>query len=463
MAEPLIVLSDRSRKIEFQRCPRARYLGYHIYGTGVQRTTMSIPLATGNHVHRGLESLLLRDSVDEAAKIVREGYLAEVKSRGLNMNEDEESSFVAYEQIALAEALVRAYAVERLPALLTQYDVLEVEKEDCETMLSTEGFTLDWQAKADSLLREKSSGDLYILSFKTAAGWDRRKDKENQHDDQGLSELWAVEKRLAGWWVLMNETDAAKIADKSFHEMSPFLVELLKSSPAPPEIQGIKMEFLIKGSRNENPKNSGRYVTYNHLIRAWRRIGIVPGEDSYAWRWEFPDPLNPEKKKRLSYKNWQPFNVWEEDSIGGIQGWIEMLKSGMVQPEAGDPFRSAAPEELRLNPGPVLFVTPVPYFRQPKHVEDWVEQVQWQEHNVNMDVRYAERSRESGDEEEYRAVLNRLFPQNRRACDWPSACQFQPICFEYPFGQDPRIHGDFQNRIPHHETELKRMEENENG
>ena len=429
MAEPLIVLSDRSRKIEFQRCPRARYLGYHIYGTGVQRTTMAIPLATGNHVHRGLESLLLGDSVDEAAKIVREGYLSEVKSRGLNMNEDEESSFVAYEQIALAEALVRAYAVERLPALLTQYDVVEVEKEDCETMLSTEGFKLDWQAKADSLLREKSSGDLYILSFKTAAGWDRRKDKENQHDDQGLSELWAIESRMR------------------------------RENPDAPEIQGIKMEFLIKGSRNENPKGSGRYVTYNHLIRAWRRIGIVPGEDSYAWRWEFPDPLNPEKKKRLSYKNWQPFNVWEEDSIGGIQGWIEMLKSGEIQPEAGDPFRSAAPEELRLNPGPVLFVTPVPYFRQPKHVEDWVEQTRNQEERVALSVELVEGVRNTGDVDAYRSTLNVAFPQNRRACDWPSACQFQPICFEYPFGQDPRIHGDFQNRIPHHETELKRMEE----
>lgn len=446
---PLVVISDRSRKLEFQRCPRARYLGYHIYGTGIQRAGMSIPLATGTHVHRGIEKLLRGFSIDESAETAKAEYRVEIEKRGLNINESEEAAFVAYEQMALVEGLVRAYGIRQLPELLTRYDVLEVEQEDCEVMLESEGFKLDWQAKADALLREKSSGDLYVYSLKTAAGWDKRKDRENQHDDQGLSELWTIEQRLARRWKeLRSGSTASGIVDKF----------LLSRDPAP-EIQGIKMDFLIKGGRNESPKGSKRYVTYNHLIRGWKRLGVVPGEDSYAWRWEYPDPLNPEKRKRLSYKNWAPFSVWEEDSIGGVKGWINMLLAGEVQPEAGDPFRAAAPEELELNPGPVLFVTPVPYFRQPGHVSDWVEQTREQEITIATYLDLLQETQKMGDIDDYRSGLNTWFPQNRRACDWPSQCQFQSICFENPFGQDPRQHGDFINRVPHHETELRRFDE----
>lgn len=435
MADTFNIISDRSRKLEYQRCPRARYLGYHIYGTGIQQARMSIPLVTGTHVHRGIEALLIGKTVDEAVKLAVTAYRAEIERRGLDIGEAEEAYFVAYEQMALVEALIRTYAIRMLPELLARYDVVEVEFEDCETMLDSGNFKLDWQAKADALLREKSSGDLYVYSLKTAAGWDKRKDRENRHDDQGLSELWTIETRMR------------------------------RKDPNAPEIQGIKMDFLIKGGRKETPKDSGRYVTYNHLIRGWKRIGIVPGEDSYAWRWEYPDPANPEKKKRLSYKNWAPFNVWEEDSIGGVKGWIEMLSAGVVQPGAGDPLRDAAPEELRLNPGPVLFVSPVPYFRQPEHVSDWVEQTQNQEERVAVNVELVETARKTGmvkatpDVDGYRSVLNIAFPQNRRACDWPSQCQFQSVCFENVFGQDPRTHGDFINRVPHHETELKRWKD----
>ncbi len=430
--------SSRSRKMEYQRCPRARLVGHHNRGRIIVLVRMAIPLATGIHVHTGIGHLLVDGAVEVAVKNAIDAYREEIETRGLDYQEGEDAYFVANEQMALTEALVRAYHHYQLPKLLAEYTVLEVERNDDEHMAiihDAEGapVNLRWKSRADALLLEKATGDLQILSLKTAASWDDRRDNENRHDDQGLSEVWAVEQRLKRFHD--GRAEAGEGLSSWPREM---VIKGFLAAPSPPRIQAIKMEFLIKGSRNEVPKGSKHYVTYNHLIRAWRRLGVTPSDDSFAWRWEWygpdTDDVGQLKKHRLSPKVWKPFNVWEADDIGGIKGWIEMLASGRVQPEAEDPFES-------------LVVTPMPYFRQEDDMNDWFAQTVAIEERVAQDVTVVD-AIDQGDLVHHRHELNRRFPQNKRACFWPSKCPFHKICFDLPFGSDPVDSGLYQIRPP---------------
>lgn len=438
MAEPQhdttpTVYSSRSRKMEYQRCPRARLVGHHNRGRIITLSRMAVPLATGIHVHTGIAHLLVGGNVDLAVKNAIDAYRQEIETRGLDYQEGEDAGFVAYEQMALTEGLVRAYHHYQLPKLLAEYTVLEVERTDDEHMAKIRGLggdlrLLRWRSRADALLLEKATGDLQILSLKTAASWDDRRDNENRTDDQGLSEVWAVETRLKR---LFHEVPLDQLGQLGLGWMND--ERYLREDP---RIQAIKMEFLIKGSRNENPKGSKHYVTYNHLIRAWHRLGVTPSDDAFAWHWEWKGPDTDDagelKKHRLSPKVWKPFNVWEAEDIGGVRGWIEMLASGRVQPEAGDPFDS-------------LLVTPMPYFRQDDDMADWLAQTIAIEERIANDVAVVD-AVPTDDLKSYRRELNQRFPQNKRACFWPSKCQFHKICFDLPFGSDPVDSGLYQIR-----------------
>ena len=196
-------LTDRSRTLAFHECPRRRFYGYEYLGTGVRLKAAAVPLITGTYVHEGLACLLLGKPVEEAVQIALEGYMLEVESRGIQLESiHQDKLYIAYEQKALIEALLRAYAIHQLPILLKDYVVLEVEREEVLPLSSN----LIWQARLDALLMEKAEGnDLHIMSFKTAASFDKRTDAGNRHDMQGISEAAAVNHRIAKWWHLIQK------------------------------------------------------------------------------------------------------------------------------------------------------------------------------------------------------------------------------------------------------------------
>jgi hypothetical protein len=421
---PFRVLTDRSRVIEYQRCPRARWWGYEYKGRGIRPKAASIPLSTGTYVHVGLGALLEGKGVEAAVKAAVNGYMLEIERRDIQVEYlTEDRVYVAHEQKALIEALIRAYEAWQLPRLLEEYDVLEVEQEDLFGLTEEIG----WQARLDGLLREKASGDLYVMSFKTAASWDRRKESEGRHDMQGLSEPRAVEVRLKQDW---------KIAIYPLGAANTFLiqwrgkqyVEWLASLPIPPKIQGVKMEFLIKGTRREHPQGSGRYVTYNPLIRAYRFRGITPDQDQYSWKYS-------------SRKGWETFNVWEADDIGGVKGWVEMLKSGQV--EGGE---DCLAQTFVLNP---------PYMRLPEETERWERQTRMQEGAVSEGSGVVNAGW-CGDEVDM-SYLDRYFPQHTRSCDYPDACDYQSICWGSRSPEELLAEGRFIWREPHHEPEVQKI------
>lgn len=476
--------SDRSRYLEYLRCQRARYLGYGLLGLGVRRNRASIPLTTGSAVHAGRAHLLnqvlklgqdtvrpdLRVDVDAAVKAAMEDYALELLNRGLDVELGEEAQFVVDEQRALIEGLVRAYAKAGLPRLLEQYRILEVEREDVwdhftpirmlgdleDKLVGRDPKIVGWvdfQSRADALLQERQTGDLYVDSLKTAAMEDWRKDNENRHDVQGLSEAAVVERRLQEWWRNLARDLDTNVSHS--HPQDTPTMAMLRGLDAPPRVMGIQMTFLIKGARRQAYEGAP-YVTSSPLLRGWFREGIT--EREFAWKEETPCPgpghvlsqgkkgpvLCEGKKFHKLGVQWTKFDTYRDaglDLVGGVKGWVEMLSSGTVQPDAGDPFDA-------------IVQSPLPYFRQDQDVADWIEQAQAVEVRVAADIAQAERVRVE-DPARLRSTLNKLFPQNRRACDWPSKCQHQEICFgDTTMLTSPMATGLYQIRIPHHEAEL---------
>src|ERR1700733_12498314 len=63
------IYTDRSRAEAYLRCPRLRFLSYHQDGLGITAAKEPLPLLVGKSVHKGLESLLLGKTEDEAVAV----------------------------------------------------------------------------------------------------------------------------------------------------------------------------------------------------------------------------------------------------------------------------------------------------------------------------------------------------------------------------------------------------------
>ena len=444
-AHPLVHYAHRSGYERFQRCPRSYFWQYSYQGIGVERARVDVPLARGIYVHRGLEAILRGDRIDDAIKFALAKFDEEIGSRGLDVASLEDGSYVYKEQRALIEAMLYAWWKKRLPVLLEQYDILEVEREeewDLGVFETAAGpCRLVWLGKADALLKEKDSGDLFIQSFKTTSDWDSRKDSAAVHDVQGLSELCAVEHRLEMWWKMLHDpkTHLQVQAEmpKDYRPISPELSKLLETAEQPPKIMGIRMEHLLAGNRIAYKKNDGQKTQYSPLIRAYRKSGITPEMDEWAYKYTWSDEFG---EHRLG-KGWQPLNMWEQE--GGVRAWIDRLAEHQIQAELGDALDQQ-------------YVSPVPYYRQQEDV------INWQQQMIAEELRKFEAKQRlaiSTTPEEELFVLNSMFPQYLHSCTYPTQCSYVPLCHEPGYAESVLTCGLYRFREGHHDAERKRIEE----
>lgn len=471
---PFVILTDRSRTIAYQRCPRKRYWTYEYAGRGVQRLRMSIPLTVGIHFHSAVAHLLKwakfiaennsksenqiapREFVRAIIQSEKKSYFASIRSRGFEVGDDEDEFFVAHEQAALIEGLVWAYWHRGLPKLLEEFQILEVEQEDvlrlallrmdgnkglfpltsteemsyrestAEGEVSCFGDTvgpLVWQSRADALIKDRESEDLYVLSFKTAGAWEARKDHSNKHDMQGVSESVSIEDRLN-----IKVTDGGK----------DFLID------------GVKMEFILKGERRKPFEEAEGKIQYSPLIRPWKLrddgLGVVDLDNEYKWKWEWKDEEG--RKRRLSPKKYSPIDVWREGEIG-VEAWVDMLASGEVQPEAGDCLESQ-------------LILPMPYFRNPLEMRSWRLSVTAQETQVANDSQMIESLR-LAQSPLYNDHLDLRFPQYQHSCDYPTRCDCYDLCYggKSPQEVNPFEEGLYRWREAHHKPEMDMMEKSQ--
>lgn len=183
--------TSRSEIITAQVCPRKAWYSRFFNGTGISRKRTSLPLAFGSAFHAGCEKLLTGDV--EGAVVAAHLYLDLAFSNEAIDIEQTEIAYAIGEQKAIVEGLIRGWWAKDGERFLRDFEVLEVEQEG-EAELA-DGIML--QFRPDALVRERQSGDIYIVSWKTASTFGQWTRNQCQTDVQSMSEVWGWENRNA--------------------------------------------------------------------------------------------------------------------------------------------------------------------------------------------------------------------------------------------------------------------------
>lgn len=414
------MLTDRSRIEAYQRCPRSRWWGYHALGTGLRRNVVEWDLVVGSAVHHGVEVLLsplLRGEVPNLEKSVESALsYFDALIMGYKVEEEEGADLTFYEtyktgeQRALVEGLVRVFALSEsgLKGLTSRYEVLEVEHDEEPREIANQ---VRLQGKCDGLLKERVTGDLFVLSLKTTGGWDARKENIGRTDMQGKSETFLVEGRLKDWEEGMGD----------YKGVPQWFINLLTERGG--RIEGVQYMYLVKGNKKKD--RDGVTKVASTLIRPYKQTGVFDSE--YRWQWE-----------GLHWSKWKACNIWEEGI--GVRGWIERLSHEYL-----DEWKSASVLENWI-------IVPEPYRRGELEVDDWVEQAAWQEQQV---LAFSECIEKDLQEDVLQRELNRGFPQFTHSCTYPVKCRFYELCYGPKFVRDEPLLNGFVRRVPHHKAEFE--------
>lgn len=440
--------TDRSRIESYQRCPRQRFIGYHMLGTGVRPDRVNIDILVGSAVHKGMESLLmdcmadgtgiekvdLEKAVDTAKKLFMEeinssqfgdddlGEGDDQLSNDLNANilglsqeqlqalsiKDTNVKRMVDENLALVELLIRAWfhAPMGLKWFLSEYTIIEVEQEDTMPFGVDDPADIIFMGKADGLLRRNIDNSLVILSLKTTKVHDMRKDTSAASDTQGMSEVLLTQDRY-------KET-----------------------------VEGVQMLYLLTSMNLKDKEGWKR--RQSGVLRPW--VSELPsGEISFAFKYNWTDG---EGKARKLGKDWRRIDIWDTD-LFSIKDYVESLAD-------------AHDDALNDNPLNTLIVAPPLYRREEALMERWERQAMIQEGLVSSGLDALEKDNPemtlAGGGENTEAVLDSIFPLHNTACTYPTKCSYYNICWgAHYYGDDP-LNSGFKRRVPHHEPELVHLQ-----
>lgn len=388
-------------------CLRRRYFYQFFQETGIVPSGDHIPFITGGAIHKGIEERSNGKELDEAVRIAIDTFHSEVGSdEGDSQDEQNQEGYTIREQVALTEALLRAWELRERQRVLDRFEIVSVEKE-YQVPLDKNG-DLILLSKPDQLLQDRDRGEFYNYSIKSMKQWYPRLDKSYKVDLQGKTEAIAI------WWNKKIKVVATKFC------------------------------FLIKGSREEelvtrmddgNLVEDSLWVTKSPLIYGYRTE--LEGKLKYAHSNKIVKPENISGFGRLPKKEgWKRFEVW--NTRFGVKKWVEALASGKIQPELGDVVKDQV-------------ITPVEVYRTRENLKSTLVQIQKSEKRVFLGAWRVK----NGDS------LDEYFPQNVRCCYFPSKCPYLSICstggedFDSRIEDDPIGSGKFIPRRPHYETERK--------
>lgn len=272
------ILTDVSRYQTSLTCKRKRYWGFERQnpdGTrGLERTKLNLFQSTGIAIHKALARIRRGDHIEEVLRDIIGDYVREAYKREIVVEVADDLSYVISEQAALIEALCRAWSKIRLPAILSEFELLSAEEESV-LELSPE---VSLMFRCDTVERRREDGRIFVRNYETVA-------EANEA------------------WLHKFDTDPQCISE-------PVAVERRTGMP----IEGVLIEGLIKGRR--------------------RRLKT---EDGYTYRVEQSTPLLYGYKQSTSWGDdwdWQKIAgrservpVWDVQTgyPGGVAEWIDAL------------------------------------------------------------------------------------------------------------------------------------------
>lgn len=171
---PPITKVDRSRMAAYDDCRRLRYLRYHWGGSGLSAVTAAKPLLDGTFVHIVCAAALSGGDVEQAMTVAEMTYAAE--------GGDPAGVF-------RLRVLLDLWQRRRLPAIMAEYDVLEVEQEHIWPMSPD----LHDMVRCDALLRRRADKALFLQEFKTTRAFSPAWSAQWTMNTQLLANLQAME------------------------------------------------------------------------------------------------------------------------------------------------------------------------------------------------------------------------------------------------------------------------------
>jgi len=437
-----MIFTSRSRFETFLQCPRRGYWNYLHGGRGVTLAGSNIALSTGSAVHEGLAAMFRELKAKPNIKALPHATALGIASALTSMfkigdyqrEEGEEHSYQEYvgaEQKALVEGLLWCFAYQVAPDWIERYNIVDVEREERRKISNNPEIWLE--GKIDLVLEEKSTGDLYVVSFKTSSSLDSRLVDSYRYDIQGVSESWLLEQRIAETNQRLMENSLKYVEDDiipiEVHRAAVAYNEAILRAIKPQKVAGVIMCVLLKNRRYERVKGSGKWETLSPLIKGYRKL--VGSDIEYAHSWQYSNSANFSGKSILG-KGWEPFDIWDSYE-GGIKEWVAAIAAGEIQPEE----RVLAQQIWQQT-----------YYRNDRQMGDWLDQHQAMEEEFvpffNGDFEFSS----------LEAKLNNKFWQNRKACMYPRKCDYLAICDSAQVEADPIGSGLYEWREPHHEGEL---------
>jgi len=223
-----MIRTSRSREVAYANCQRLGWLSYDAGGTGFEPVSLSLPLANGIAIHETLAQILGGVHPEEAISKMLAAYEAQVRARGVANEDLDGLETLIQEQKTLLAGTVYAWVETRLPRLREQFDFLLVEKE------------LQWEVaegvilriRCDVLAREKSSGGLFYIEWKTTSTGGDEWAKQWEHNTQLLSNTLAIEAALGERCegvIIEGFIKGRRAIDKA--KVSPFFGKRIQQSP----------------------------------------------------------------------------------------------------------------------------------------------------------------------------------------------------------------------------------------
>jgi hypothetical protein len=170
--------TDRSRIVKDWTCPRARYLGYELYGQGIAPDVTSLELGLGIAVHDALAEIARQqqaedgDPVDNpnvdidaiATAAQQQVYDSLTATEPGEVPSDDARTF-ASEQACMVEGMLRGFHRHVWPQMMSRYTrIVAVEQEM--TLPLAEGIT--FMSKPD-LVVEDADGEWWYVEYKTTS------------------------------------------------------------------------------------------------------------------------------------------------------------------------------------------------------------------------------------------------------------------------------------------------------
>lgn len=476
MSEQIKRFTSRTAALTYQVCARKRYYANHYAMHGLSPEAIDLHMETGTAIHRGLQHLFEHcrihhtdgmfeeQCINEAVNFAIELFRDDISKASISLKDTETNfiDFIIAEHECLIEGLIRCFALKRLPTLLEEYEIIEVENDMIYYEFSDKAL---WQSKADAefLTKDYSKG-VIICSLKTASEYAENTIRNLLTDMQGNSEWMAVQAKLDRdfeWYCKkvgnpFGIGSSDEVIGSAFDDEHSNIIrwhhyfDWCIANKQKPKVYAVQYEHLITGSWKDY-NNSGLRKRQNFLVHPYKfEIPSTYNVFSGAIAHQVVDPSHYKWKGQQGRqpKGWNKINIWEDI---GIKDWIEMLASGMVQAEDGNPLDE-------------LIITSELIFRDKNdgaQLKEWLISTRYQEERIIADLEIMEQlaayAIKTGNWQRYDIALMQLFRKETDRC-WDyygKHCAFVNVCHQGSNIGDLIAANYYTIRKPHHSSETE--------